>query len=88
MPTKWVCEFHVYYNLGSDSSLNGRHIIVVQFNSPSVYIVIIRAPTHIRGKSLKNINCSSKTCGGQKETYLNFDTIMNKSNICAFHLGT
>lgn len=39
-------------------------------------LVIMRAPTHIRGKSLKNINCSSKTRRGQKKTYNNFNIIM------------
>jgi len=39
MLTKSVCTFHVYNNLGLDSSLSGRHIIVtvMQFNSPLVY---------------------------------------------------
>lgn len=37
MLTKSVCAFHVYYNLGLDSSLSGRHINVIQFNSPLVY---------------------------------------------------
>lgn len=39
MLTKSVCAFHVYYNLGLDSSLSGRHITFMQFNSnsPLVY---------------------------------------------------
>jgi len=78
MSIKSVCAFHVYYNLGLDISLLWVDGTLLLCSLILLwYIVIMRAPTHIRGKPLKNINYySSKTRGGKKKTNRSFDVII------------